>query len=220
MSVFSGLAIRRRCGRGCVFDAGDVSGNSDVGLCGTVLGACAGGGLPGIRVCRFVATAREFERVRGLALGAGRGIGRGVGDGDGISGGSGVGDAGLSRAIAGMVARKYGALASRRWRGSGCGHLLDGVDGVFARGFWRVSSELFVLRSEFVFVYATAGVHGADVSASGPAAEDSVWMFARAVVCVAGAGGGSMWIVAVVERQDVSRGGFGGGGDCGLLLLV
>ena len=43
------------------------------------------------------------------------------------------------------------------------------VAGLSACGVWRVSSELFVLRSDFVFVYAAAGIYGADVSASGSA---------------------------------------------------
>ncbi len=126
VSVFSRLAIRRRRRWSCVCGAGDVSGDSAVGVCGIVLGACAGGGLPGFCVWGCVEAGRELECRRRLSLGTSGGIGRGMGDGDGISRSSGFGDAGVLGAVAGMVARFGDALASARGRGTG-GRDLPGV---------------------------------------------------------------------------------------------
>ncbi len=93
-----------------------------------------------------------------------------------------------------------------RWRvvaGSGawCGDLRDRVAGVFVRRVWIVSSQLFVLRSEFSFRLCSSGISGADLSSPRPAAEASVWMFARLVLCFAGDAGGTVRIVALVEEK-------------------
>ena len=164
---------------------------------------------------------RESTSARGrFSMGAGGGAGGGMGDGHGISRRSGFGDAGILGFVAGMVARDGGALAGDSRRRCGGGDLSDGAAGVSARGIWGVSSELFVLRSEFVFVHAAAGVFGVNVPSPGPAAEDFVWVLARVVLCVAGAGGRAGWAVVAVEREGSSRCGCGGGGDRVVLLSV
>src|ERR1700722_10462272 len=108
-----------------------------------------------------------------------------------ISRGTGFGDAGVARPVAGMVAWKCSALAGCGGSWRGCGRLPGRVVELSARSVWGISSELFVLRSEFVFVYAATGLYGADVSAPGSTADNSVWMLARVAICVAGVGGGS-----------------------------
>ena len=109
--VFSGAAIRRRFERGRICDAGDVSGNSDMGVCGIVLGACTGGSVPCVCVCGGVEVAGCLECAGRFSLGAGGRVGRGMGDGDGISCGSGFGDAGISGVVAGVVRGR-----AVRWR--------------------------------------------------------------------------------------------------------
>src|ERR1700681_2632049 len=98
-----------------------------------------------------------------------------MGDSDGISRGSGFGDAGILCAVAGTGTRGSGSLAGDRGSGPWGWNLRGCPVRLSARGVWHVSSELFLLRSEFVFVYAAAGVFGVDLSASGPAVEDSGW---------------------------------------------
>ncbi len=175
------LALRFGGGfeRGRICDAGDVSGNSDVGVCEIVLGACNGGRLP---VFAFAAALklRDASSARGdflwaLAVGLAAGWAT-VTEYPAAPASAMLAFLALSQA---WPQRTRGALASGGGRGFGSGDLRDRANGVSARRIWSVSSELFVLRSEFVFVYAAARVFGAYVSASGPAAEVAVWMLAR-----------------------------------------
>ncbi len=137
----------------------------------------------------------EPECAWRFSMGAGRGTDGWMGDGHGVSGCSGLGDAGVFGAVGGLAAREWRAMAGIGGRGGWGGDLRRRVAGIFARGVWGVPSQLFVLRSQFVFVYAAAGVYGADVSASGSAAENFIRVFARAVLCFAGSTGGSVGIV-------------------------
>ncbi len=121
----------------------------------------------------------------------------------------------LTRAWPRGNASRWKVIAGVGYRG---GDLHRRVAGIFARCIWRVSSELFVLRSEFVFVYAVAGIYGADVSASGPGAEVVVWMRAGIVFCFSGDAGCRGWIVVV--KKNESGCGVGGGRNRSLLLFV
>src|ERR1700683_1741896 len=105
-----------------------------------------------------------------------------MGDGYGISGGSGFRDSGVIDALAGLVAWQRRSMAGdgwrecRRWRLPGCSAVVS------ARGVWHVSSELFLLRSEFVFVHAATRIPGADLSLPGPAAEDFILLLTLIVL--------------------------------------
>ena len=162
----------------------------------------------------------SVECARRFFLGFGGGAVGGMGDGYGISGCAGVGDAGVSGSVARVAAWGKGALAGFRRSGSGCGNLFDCLAELSVCGVWIVSSELFVLRSAIVCVYAAARLYGTDLSTSGPAAETFVWVFAWAVPGVAGSAGRSGGIVVVVEREDLFGGGVGRGGDRDLLFSV
>ena len=105
---------------------------------------------------------------------------------------------------------------SRGWSGDLCGRAA-GIPACRVRG---LSPELFLLRSEFVFVHETAGVYGTDVSASGPAAEIVVWMFARPVDCVSRDGGGSVRTVVALEGETFFGSSASGRRDRGLLLPI
>src|SRR5579871_2697739 len=141
-----------------------------------------------------------------------------MGHGHGVSGGSGVGLVGLLRLGTSLAQRHCGSVAGCfRSRNRGC-RLCGSVVRISLCRVRRVASKLFVLRSEFVFVYAAARLYGADVSASRPAAEVVVWMLARIALCLPGAGGSRGGIVAVGKAK--SRRGMGGGRDHGVLLLV
>src|ERR1700735_4688286 len=137
-----------------------------------------------------------------------------MGDGYGISGGSGFRDSGLIDALASLVAWQRRSMAGdgwrecRRWRLPGCSAVVS------VRGVWHVSSELFLLRSEFVFVHVATRIPGADLSSPGPAAEDFVWLLTRIVLCFAGAGGRSPGTAVAVERESLFGGEAGRGGDC------
>ena len=155
-----------------------------------------------------------------FSLGASGRASGGMGDGYGISRGAGLGDAGISGAVAGRAARDGGAMARGGWCERRGGDLPDGVAELSACGVWGVSSKLFVLRSELVFVHAAAGVYGFDVPSPGPPAEAAVRMLAGTVPGFAGAGGSSRGAVVVVERETVSSCGDSGGSDCGVLLSV
>ena len=216
--IFSRVEIRVRLDCGGVRDGGDVRGNADLGLWQCVLGACVGGSLSGVCVCVGCEAKRERERRRGFWLGVGRGFGSGMGDGNGVSSGTGVSDPGVLSAGAGVAARKCSALARYRWSGIGRRGLSDCIAELFARGVWIVSSQLFVLRSEFVFVYAAAGLYGINVSASRPAVEAFVRMFAGIVFCVSGADRRAGGIVVVVERETVFVVCFSSGGNSLVLL--
>src|SRR5215813_14123686 len=102
-------------------------------------------------------------------------------------------------------------MARLHRRGIGRDDLCVRVVWLSAGGIRRIASELFVLRSELIFVYAAAGIYGADIPASGPAAEDFVWMLARIALRVAGDGGCGCGMVD--DAETVSDGCAGGGCD-------
>ena len=109
---------------------------------------------------------REPKRARRLVLGAGRWAGRGMGDGHGISRGSSLSDGCAAGTGAGMASRVCRSLARNRGSGIGSGAVLGRVARLSLRRVWNVSPELFLLRSEFFFVHAAAGIHGAHLSSS------------------------------------------------------
>src|SRR5206468_5075433 len=88
-----------------------------------------------------------------------------------------------------------------------------------ARGIRIVPPELFILRSELVFLHAAAGIHGADLSASGPAAEAAVRLCPRIILRIAGDAGGSGWPLGIVEEAALRRRS-GSREHCPLLLSV
>src|SRR5438270_9864456 len=138
---------------------------------------------------------------------------------DGVSRSAGVRFAGAVCRRTGMGARNQGSLA-RSCRSWNWGWGLRGFAlRIPACGVRGISSELFVLRSQLVFIYAAAGLYGADVPASGPAAKASFWLFTRPVLCFAGDAGGTGWtMVVMAEATFQSRAD--GRGDCALLLFV
>ena len=160
-----------------------------MGLRKSVLGACACGKLPGTCICRSAEIARIQERI---SLCTGHWPGGGMGDGDGVSRSTGFRGAGISRIGAGVASRRSLAVARGRWRWPGRRHMCRRAYGVFVRGVRIVSSQLFLLRSQFFFVHAAAGLHGIDLSASRPAVEDSLRMLARPVLRLTGAASGSV----------------------------
>src|ERR1035438_32866 len=117
-----------------------------------------------------------------------------------------------------------GAECGARGGGGGSGRggrdLRDGSVGISARGVWDVSAELFLLRSEFVFVHAAARIFGADLSSPRQAAEAAFRVLARTAVCIASDSGRSSRALVVVEREGPPPCGSGGSGHCLVLLFV
>src|SRR5580765_6858836 len=112
----------------------------------------------------------------GVLVGPGRRTRGRVGYGDGISRRAGISPDCSIGTWSSMEARKCCPVARDFGSRRGGGSLRCCLIRLSACGIWGIPSQLFVLRSQFIFVHATTGIHGADVSAPGQAAEDSVWM--------------------------------------------
>src|SRR5437764_553726 len=153
-------------------------------------------------------------------MGARDGAGCRMGDGYGISGSACVRDAGFIVVVPSMAAGRGGSMASDRWRGSRGRTLRNRAAQLSACGLRFVATELFLLRSQFFFVYAAAGIPWSHLSSSGSTAETSVRLCARIILRITGVAGGSTRVKGLVEGKDSSRGGRSGRGNRFLLLSL
>src|SRR5258708_11181841 len=152
----------------------DGGGHAVLGLCQPVLGARSGGGLPAFCLCLCLENSRLRSGSNGISLCTRGCAGCRMGDGYGISRCARVGDSGCLRFVASMVPRRGRSTASHRRRGNRSGNLRDRVTRLSPCSVRFVASELFLLRSQFVFVHAAAGISGTHLSSSGSTAETFV----------------------------------------------